>query len=152
MIQVLIKGVDEYLGVHVEEVLLPGLMKITKAEETEIIFTCLHSIIYHNGVDQTSLHMVIDLDLDPKYISLEKQIADYLLEESSKFSIHAHIQFNYVNGKSYHRIDESYPYYVTDKNSIEIEDDEDEEVEQEIFTGNIFENFEEKIKEKENKK
>ena len=41
-------------------------------------------------------------------------------------------------------IDEDYPLYVTENNRVMIEDDENDE---EVYTGNMFSNFEEQLKE-----
>lgn len=148
MIQILLKGVDEFLGAHIEKELTPNIAKICDVKNDDIYFISLHSIIYHQGVDQTSFHMIMQIELEEKYRKNENELVEYLLNASKKFAVHCHIQINYSNGNVYERIDKSYPLFVTSSNQVEIEDDnEDDNEEDEIYTGNIFEDFEARLKE-----
>ena len=64
MINIVLKGVDEFLGSHVEEVFSPQVAKILNVNQDEILLICLHSTIYHKGVDQTSYHMIVNFELE----------------------------------------------------------------------------------------
>ena len=135
MINILLKGVDEFLGSHIEKALSPSLAKIYGITTDEIVFTCLHSIIYHEGIDQTSYHMIITVEANTKYKDKEVEAADYLLKVSKAFAVHAHVYFTYLNGNEYKRIDKDYPLFVTSKEEESLEENLDEE----IYDGNIFE-------------
>ena len=144
MINIVLKGVDEFLGSHVDEVVSPQVAKILNVSSDEVVVTCLHSIIYHNGVDQTSYHMIVNVELEEKYRSEEEKLAEYILSVSKNFAVHCQVSFSYSNGKVYSRIDEEYPLFVTNSNEVVIEDNEDES--QEVYLGDMFANFEEQLK------
>ena len=144
MINIVLKGVDEFLGSHVDEVVSPQVAKILNVSNDEVVVTCLHSIIYHNGVDQTSYHMIVNVELEEKYRSLEEKLAEYILSVSKNFAVHCQVSFSYCENKVYSRIDEEYPLFVTNSNEVIIEDNEEET--QEVYLGDMFANFEEQLK------
>lgn len=147
MINVVLKGVDEFLGSHVEAVLSPQIAKILKVDGDEIMFVCLHSMIYHGGIDQTSYHMIVTVELDEEYREKERELAEYILEASRNFSVHCHVNFVYLASKSYARIEKDYPLFVTASNEVEIEESEAED-EEEIYLGDVFADFDRQMKER----
>ena len=74
MIHILLRGVDEFLGKHVETLITPQISKICHVENDEVLLTCLQSMIYHGGVDQTSYHMIVNFELEEKYREYEEQV------------------------------------------------------------------------------
>ena len=144
MVNIVLKGVDEFLGSHVDEVISPQVAKILNINQDEVILTCLHSIIYHQGVDQTSYHMIVNLELSEKYRPFEEKLAEYILSISKNFAVHCQVSFSYCENKIYSRIDEDYPLYVTNSNEVVIEENEDEN--EEVYLGDMFANFEEQLK------
>ncbi len=154
MINVVLKGVDEFLGAHVETILSPSIAKLYEVSNDEVIFTCYHSIIYHGGMDQTSYHMMITIEANKKFKNKEEEVAAYILKASKAFSVHAHLNFAYFDNEEYNRIEKDYPLFVTKSNEEEINEKEEEEFvddEEEIYTGNMFENFDQML-EKSNRK
>lgn len=143
MINIVLKGVDEFLGADVEKVLLPKVAKVLQVSMDEVLLTCMHSMIYHGGLDQTSFHMIVTFEMEEKYRKFEKELIKCVFEVSKNFSVHSHVNFLYLTPTS-SNIDEEYPLYVTESNRVIIEDDENEE---EVYTGNMFSNFEEQLKE-----
>ena len=148
MINIVLKGVDEFLGADVEKVLLPKVAKVLQVSMDEVLLTCMHSMIYHGGLDQTSFHMIVTFEMEEKYRKFEKELIKCVFEVSKNFSVHSHVNFLYLTPTSSY-IDEEYPLYVTESNRVIIEDDENEE---EVYTGNMFSNFEEQLKEIEKNK
>ena len=122
MINVILKGVDEFLGSHVESLLTPKIASICKVDNDDVVFTCVHSIIYHGGVDQTSYHMIITFELEDKFSSYEKELANFVLEASKNFAVHCHVSFSYLSKPYYQRIEKDYPLYVTMENEVAIEE------------------------------
>lgn len=143
MINIVLKGVDEFLGADVEKVLLPKAAKVLQVSMDEVLLTCMHSMIYHGGLDQTSFHMIVTFEMEEKYRKFEKELIKCVFEVSKNFSVHSHVNFLYLTPTS-SNIDKEYPLYVTESNRVIIEDDENEE---EVYTGNMFSNFEEQLKE-----
>ena len=45
MINIVLKGVDEFLGADVEKVLLPKVAKVLQVSMDEVLLTCMHSMI-----------------------------------------------------------------------------------------------------------
>ena len=70
MINIVLKGVDEFLGADVEKVLLPKVAKVLQVSMDEVLLTCMHSMIYHGGLDQTSFHMIVTFEMEEKYQNL----------------------------------------------------------------------------------
>ena len=144
MINIVLKGVDEFLGSHVDEVISPQVAKILNVSSDEVVVTCLHSIIYHNGIDQTSYHMIVNVELEEKYRSQEEKLAEYILSVSKNFAVHCQVSFSYCENKVYSRVDEDYPLFVTNSNEVVVEENQDEP--QEVYLGDMFANFEEQLK------
>ena len=144
MINIVLKGVDEFLGSHVDEVVSPQVAKILNVSSDEVVVTCLHSIIYHNGIDQTSYHMIVNVELEEKYRSQEEKLAEYILSVSKNFAVHCQVSFSYCENKVYSRVDEDYPLFVTNSNEVVVEENQDEP--QEVYLGDMFANFEEQLK------
>lgn len=143
MINIVLKGVDEFLGSSVEKAFTPEIAKILNVSQDEVVLTCLHSMIYHNGVDQTSYHMIVTFEMDRKYEQFQQKLIDYVFSVSKNFSVHCHINFSYLSTETFSCIDSDYPLFVTESNEIVVEEDESEE---EIYLGDMFVDFEEKIK------
>lgn len=148
MINVVLKGVDEFLGSSVAKVISPEIANILNVSQDDVIVTCLHSIIYHNGIDQTSYNMLLTFELEEQYRSLEQKLVDYIFSVSRNFSVHCHINFSYLSRKTYSYIDNNYPLFVTESNEVVIEENDSED---EIYLGDMFVDFEDKI-EKSNKR
>ena len=86
---------------------------------------------------------IVTFEMEEKYRKFEKELIKCVFEVSKNFSVHSHVNFLYLTPTS-SNIDEEYPLYVTESNRVIIEDDENEE---EVYTGNMFSNFEEQLKE-----
>lgn len=139
MINILLKGVDEFLGSEVEKTIVPKVAKLLKINEDEIFVTCLHSMIYHQGVDQTSFHMIVTFEMTNEYQKYELELVKLILELSKNFSVHAHVNFTYFSKGFYSRIDNNYPLFVTENNQVNIENESDED--DDIYLGDIFADF-----------
>lgn len=150
MINVILYGVDEFLAKHIEERFSPEIARICEVNTNQVILTCVHSMIYHGGVDQTSFHMQILVELNEEFREFEEDLAYFILKASKEFSVHAHLDFKYVEDEGYERIDENYPLYISKSNEVSLhvdddfddyddEDNEDEEVD------DIFASFKKEI-------
>lgn len=143
MINVTLKGIDIYLAGEFDREIHSKLASLFHVRSEEIITTALESLVFHQGVDQTTYQLVIKFELPECYRQYEKVVADYVLSASQDFSVHTLCYFIYVKEENiYERIDEDYPRFMDEKNIVEYdENDSNEGEEQEIFTGNIFQNF-----------
>lgn len=150
MINVVLKGMDIYLASDLEKKLTESLAKIMKVNEREIICSAMESLVYHGGIDQTSMHLYIDVECDKKYAKFESDVAKFLLELSKQFAIHSHVLFKYYDEINLHEsIDHQYPLFLDEGNIANIETDQEEEENVDIFTGNAFEKYEHLLSEDE---
>ena len=146
MINITYCGLDIYLIGELNAKIHSQVAKIFKVDDVEVVFTGIDSFVFYKGHEQTSINLMIRVDLDENYREYQEEAAKFLLETSKEYSIHAHIIFNYYNSKdAYSSINEDYPRYLTNENESSEEDyDEDKDYsEDDLFTGNIFEGFEE---------
>ena len=95
--------------------------KILNIDEEEVVFTSYDSFVFYKGHEQTSINLLIKVEMDEKLKVHQKELADYLLKTSKDYSLHAFVYFNYFKDEDY---DENISYS-----------------EEEIYTGNIFKDF-----------
>ena len=108
----------------------------------DLLVSSFDSFVYNEGHEQTSFNLLIRVECDRKFAQKEEKIAQTLLKISEEFSIHAQVYFIYFDGKSvYSRINPSYPRFI--ESSIEEEGEVPYDENQEIYTGNMFEKFDE---------
>lgn len=107
----------------------------------ELLVSSFDSFVYNEGHEQTSFNLLIKVECDTKFKEKEAKIAKNLLDISKEYSVHAQVYFIYFDERSvYSRIDPSYPRFIeSDEDEGEVPYDEN----QEIYTGNIFEKFDE---------
>ncbi len=150
MILITLNGADVYLAEEIEKGMLDNLSKIYKVHSNEILFHAVDGRLVHNGMDQTSYHLIVHIEADSKFIVLEKEIAKYILDYSSSYSVHAKVYFSYFDSSHlYERNDEDYDPYLTKSNSVEIQ--ENNEQNEEIYDGNIFKEYEHMFPDEEKK-
>ncbi len=135
MVKIYMYGADEFLGRDISSMMSGRLAKIYQIKEEEILFIAVNSIIYHQGVDQTSYHLFFHVEAPSAFKKHEQEMKNYLLSASEDFSVHSHVEFHYEDNEVYSRIDEEYPLFVTEKNSVVVEAaDEDDEENIDIFS------------------
>lgn len=144
MINIILKGMDIYLAADFEKKLTEPLAKIMKVHEREIITSALESFVYHLGVDQTSMHLYIDVECDKKYEKFEDEAAKFILKLAKQFAIHSHVLFKYYEDIKLHEdIDHQYPLYLDEGNVANIQSEENtEENNKDIYIGDAFKDYE----------
>ena len=116
MITVTIYGLDQFVVGRLSREMTPNLAKLYELSEDEILFVAPQNMVFHKGVEQTSWNVLIHVNAPKK--------AD----------------------NRYCKFNESYPRFIDSDNLVDIaeedyEDMEEGEGEDEIFTGDIFQNF-----------
>lgn len=124
-----------------------NLANLYEAKIEDIMMIASDAMVMHNGTEQTSWHSIIKVIAPKKYEAMQKNVAKFLLNIASEFSLHVHVIFTYFEESNiYHKINKEYPlFYVREDNDREV-DEEDDESEEEIYHGNIFEGIDEKMK------
>ena len=138
-------GLDLFLIGELNAKIHSQVSNLLETSEEEVVFSSYDSFVYYKGHEQTSIQLIIKVEMDEKYRPFQKQLAELLLKSSEEYSIHATVYFNYFNSEdSYSRVNPNYPRYLTSENerSEEEYDEEVEYSEDELFTGNIFQEFE----------
>lgn len=146
MINITYYGLDIYLIGELNAKIHSQVAKLFEVDDEEVVFTGIDSFVFYKGHEQTSINLMIKVELEEKYRKYQDEVAKFLLETSKEYSIHAHVFFNYYYSKdSYLSVNEEYPRYLTNENESSEEDyDENKDYsEDDLFTGNIFEGFEE---------
>lgn len=146
MITITAIGLDEYVIGHYAKDHSDNLANLFEISVDNINFVASNSFLIHKGVEQTSWNTIIKVHAPKRFEVFQDKIATYLLETLSDFTVHLAIEFSYYENKHrYVQTNDEYPLFLKESNVVEAEESELAEGE-ELFEGNIFENFEEKVK------
>lgn len=173
MILISVLGLDQFVVGHYSKEHTANLAELFETSADDINFYAPSSMIFHNGVEQTSWNTVVKVMAECRYRALERNVADYLLKTLCEFSINVQIVFEYYEDENaYEKINEEYPRYITESNIVNTEADYEEDDcdddchdhadprdrsdldidnPDDIFLGDAFEGFEERLSGKNSK-
>ena len=147
MITVIIYGLDQFVVGRLSREMTPNLAKLYETSEDEILFVAPENMVFHKGVEQTSWNIIIHVNAPMRTRIVEKQVATFILESIGDVAINKVVEFYYYSEDNrYSKLNESYPRFIAADNLVDVaeedyEDMEEGEGEDEIFTGDIFQNF-----------
>ena len=147
MITVTIYGLDQFVVGRLSREMTPNLAKLYELSEDEILFVAPQNMVFHKGVEQTSWNVLIHVNAPKKAVLLQDQVAKLIIESIGDVAINKIVEFYYyAEDNRYCKFNESYPRFIDSDNLVDIaeedyEDMEEGEGEDEIFTGDIFQNF-----------
>ena len=147
MITVVIYGLDQFVVGRLSREMTPNLAKLYELSEDEILFVAPENMVFHKGVEQTSWNIIIHVHAPKKVSVLEDQVAKLILESIGDVAINKMLEFYYYSQDNrYSKFNEAYPRFIANDNLVGIADEDYEEMEEgegedEIFTGDIFQNF-----------
>ena len=150
MITIFIYGLDEFVVGRLSKELSSNIAKLYEVSEDNVNFVAPSSMVFHNGVEQTSWNILIKVSAPLKVKVLQDQMATFLLNAIGDVAIHKTVEFQYYSQDDrYEKINNDYPRFITEDNLVEAEDHDCEDMEEgdgedEIYTGDIFENFSDK--------
>lgn len=156
MIVIDIMGIDTINAISEEKKVHKDLCAIYSIDEEELIFRAIDGYVIHDGVEQTSFLLDIQIQAPSDFIDKEEEIKAYLYNTFKDVSIHKRILFTYFEQERETIFkDETYPLYMSDKNVVHIEEhhhdiDEDleyEETYEEPYMGDILSEFDNYLKE-----
>ena len=176
MITFQILGLDQFVVGHYSKDHTANLAQLYESDESLINFYAPNSMVFHNGVEQTSWNTIVIVRAPEKYRPVESHIASYLIQTLSEFSVNLEIEFEYFSSSSrYEHVNDGYPRYISEDNIKETEvtlsndmpdlsaeeheccHDHDghccehhhhDEDDKEIFLGNAFEGLEDELAKK----
>ena len=147
MITIIVYGLDQFVVGRLSREMTPNLAKLYELSEDEIIFVAPENMVFHKGVEQTSWNIIIHVHAPKKATLLQDQVAHLILESIGDVAINKILEFYYYSEDNrYSKLNENYPRFIAADNLVDIadedyEDKEEGEGDDEIFTGDIFQNF-----------
>ena len=147
MITVTIYGLDQFVVGRLSREMTPNLAKLYETSEDEILFVAPENMVFHKGVEQTSWNIIIHVNTPIRTKIVEKQVAAFILESIGDVAINKVVEFYYYSEDNrYSKLNESYPRFIAADNLVDVAEEEYEDMEEgegedEIFTGDIFQNF-----------
>ena len=147
MITVVIYGLDQFVVGRLSREMTPNLAKLYELSEDEILFVAPENMVFHKGVEQTSWNIIIHVHAPKKVSVLEDQVAKFILESIGDVAINKMLEFYYYSQDNrYSKFNEAYPRFIAADNLVNVADEDYEDMEEgegedEIFTGDIFQDF-----------
>lgn len=158
MITLSIIGVDPYLVKQISKELTPKLSELYEVSPDKIDFYAPECLYIHDGVEQNTWNVLVKVNATLRLKVLEDQAVLLIKEYMKNTCINLAIEFYYYSEDSrYEFIDPSYPRFMTESNSVNLDyeedgcdDDEcdcdhDHEHDEEPYLGNIFADFDKKM-------
>lgn len=147
MVTINIYGLDQFVVGELSQRISKDIAKIYEMDQDEIHFISSNNMVFHNGEEQTSWRVFIEVNAPKKVEVLQDQICSLLTHYVSEVAIHLEIIFKYYSVDHYYKhLNPDYPLFLEDKNIVNMEETYSEEMEEgdgddEIFTGDIFESI-----------
>lgn len=154
MIFIKIEGADQYIASEFSGDIWEDLAKVFNTSQDKILFTVENSLLVHKGQEQTNFVALVEVLAPSKFKAVEKEAEKFLAEKMKNLAVHTHIIFTYYEEEShYDETDENYPLYLAADNMVKAESDEpvedeeydDDEVVEEPYMGNIFQELDEYV-------
>ncbi len=147
MITITMIGLDQYTVAHYSKDHTKNLADLFETSEENILFVATDSLTFYKGVDQPSWNSVIKVNAPSKFEAVKNVVAKYLISTLKDFSINLAIEFTFYHEHDrFEYINPDYPRFLTEENIANVEEDELNDGE-ELFEGNIFEGYQEKLDE-----
>src|SRR5574344_1118069 len=122
MITICILGLDQYVVGHYSKDHTGNLANLFETSPDDVNFYAPQSMVFHDGVEQTSWNTIVIVKAPHRYEVVESKIADYLIKTLSEFTINLEVEFQYFEeGHHYQHINETYPRFIKDENIVNVE-------------------------------
>ncbi|MCH3908891.1 MAG: hypothetical protein LKE31_00730 [Bacilli bacterium] len=168
MITISVLGLDQYVVGHYSKEHTANLANLYETDEEAVNFYAPNSMVFHNGVEQTSWNTIVIVKAPHRCEAVESKVADYIIKTLSEFTINLEVEFEYFEeGHHYEHVNSSYPRFILESNLVDVEadsgDDSDEDDEEpdprdradldiddpnQIFLGDAFAGREHELDEK----
>ncbi len=157
MVTVSILGMDYYEAIAKTKLLHKKLVEVYGIQDDELEFFAPESFIIHDGFEQTSFRLNIQVEAPYDDEDKEEEVKDILFDALKDTAIHIRVVFRYYDPEhEYIHIDDSYPKYMSESNTVKADnhdhnhEDENEGQEEEAYDepymGDIISQFDEYIK------
>ena len=145
MISIYVYGLDQFLVGDLSKEITKNLADAFEVSEDDINFVAPNDMIFHNGVEQTSWRVIVEVRLPDVFTKVQDKIRDILFHYVSQVAVHVEVTFSYYfSNEHFLKVNEKYPLYLTEDESeadeeIYTEEMQEGEGDDEIYTGEIFE-------------
>lgn len=154
MITVSILGMDYYEAIAKTKLLHKKLVEAYQIDDDELEFFAPESFIIHDGHEQTSFRLNIKVEAPYTQQDKEELVKDIIFDALKDVAVHFHLLFTYFDPEhEYFKIDDSYPMYMNDHNTVKADDHDHEDEQQneeetydEPYMGDIISEFDEYVK------
>lgn len=144
MVTINIYGLDQFVVGELSQRISKDIAKIYEMDEDEIHFISSNNMVFHNGEEQTSWRVFVEVNAPKKVEVLQGQICNLLAHYISEVAIHLEVVFKYYSVDHYYKhLNPDYPLFLEDKNTVTFSEEYSEEVEEgegddQIYTEDIF--------------
>ncbi len=144
MITLTFYGLNMYALGDLSPSLSLRLSKVLNVQENLISLRVVESMIFYKGIDQNTWEVMVDIRLNETMKKLEQEIVKIIQDVLKEQTIHLTCDFTYVSSHSRIQIiSQDYPRFITEDNQVVVS--QTHEKTSEIYTGNIFQNVQEKL-------
>ena len=147
MISLTVYGLDQFVVGKLSREMTSALADLYECDREEILFIAPENMVFHNGVEQTSWNALVKVDAPKKVSILQEDAARLIMNMVKGPTIHVQVVFNYFSQDNfYENLNDDYPRYIENENLVNFDEDYDENIEEgegddQIFTGDIFKDF-----------
>lgn len=144
MVTINIYGLDQFVVGELSQRISKDIAKIYEMDEDEIHFISSNNMVFHNGEEQTSWRVFVEVNAPKKVEVLQEQICNLLAHYISEVAIHLEVLFKYYSVDHYYKhLNPDYPLFLEDKNTVTFSEEYSEEMEEgegedQIYTEDIF--------------
>lgn len=144
MVTINIYGLDQFVVGELSQRISKDIAKIYEMDEDGIHFISSNNMVFHNGEEQTSWRVFVEVNAPKKVEVLQEQICNLLAHYISEVAIHLEIVFKYYSVDHYYKhLNPDYPLFLEDKNTVTFSEEYSEEMEEgegedQIYTEDIF--------------
>ena len=144
MVTINIYGLDQFVAGELSQRISKDVAKIYEMDVDDIHFISSNNMVFHEGNEQTSWRVFVEVNAPKKVEVLQEQMSRLLSHYISEVAIHVEILYKYYSVDHYYqKINNDYPLFLEDKNLVNFEDEYNEDMEEgegedEIYTGDIF--------------
>ena len=148
MIALTVYGLDQFVVGRLSREMTAALADLYECDKDEIIFIAPESMVFHDGVEQTSWNAVVKVEAPKKVAVLQEDAAKLIMNLVKGPTINVQVVFSYFSQDNfYESLNDDYPRFIEDDNLVNLESERyDENIEEgegddQIFTGDIFKDF-----------
>lgn len=122
MVTISVLGLDQYVVGHYSKENTANLASLFEIDENELNFYAPESMVFHEGVEQTSWNTIVIVHAPKRCQAVESKVADYVIRTLSEFTINLEVNFDYFDeARHYEHINSAYPRFIDENSVVNVE-------------------------------